>query len=357
MNASRAWVSVCVAVGLLAGTASALNMETVSVGDPGNTGELSGASVPGGYGPDAILGAVGYTYNVGKHEVTAGQYTEFLNAMAQTDTYGLYNPNMWLDNYGCKIERTGSSGSYTYSVAADWMNRPVNFVSWGDSARVANWMHNGQPTGTRSLATTEDGAYFLNGAITDAELLAVNREADWKWAITSEDEWYKAAYYNPGTSSYYDYPTSSDTAPGYINDSGDFSRTGDGSFNEGGTDPGNYATYDGDTGTDGIGPPYYLTEAGEHENSDSPYGTFDQGGNLYEWNEAVLHGLSRGLRGGSFNGYTYHRLLAANRYFNDQIFPTYEGYSVGFRVVQIPESATIVMLALGGLALLRRRHI
>ncbi len=163
-------------------------------------------------------GSVGYNYNIGKYEVTAGQYTEFLNAVAVTDTYGLYNTYMDTvnDSYGCKIKRSGASGSYTYSVASDWANRPVNYVSWGDSARFANWLHNGQPTGVQGLATTEDGAYYLNGATTDAQLMAVNREADWRWAITSENEWYKAAYYKGGSTSagYWDYPTSSDTAPG-----------------------------------------------------------------------------------------------------------------------------------------------
>ena len=66
------------------------------MGNPGNTGELSGDGVwPGGNGPDAIVGAVDYVYEIGKYEVTAGQYTEFLNAVAATDTYGLYNTDMW----------------------------------------------------------------------------------------------------------------------------------------------------------------------------------------------------------------------------------------------------------------------
>jgi len=45
--------------------------------------------------------------------------------------------------------------------------------------------------------------------------LAINREADWKWAMTSEDEWYKAAYYKGGgtNAGYWDYPTGSDSVP------------------------------------------------------------------------------------------------------------------------------------------------
>lgn len=35
-----------------------------------------------------------------------------------------------------------------------------------------------QPTGVRGLATTEDGAYCLNGATTNKELIAMAREAD-----------------------------------------------------------------------------------------------------------------------------------------------------------------------------------
>lgn len=49
-----------------------------------------------------------------------------------------------------------------------------------------------------------------------------------------------------------------------------------------------------------IGNPYWRTEVGEFENSVSPYGTFDQGGNAWEWTEAVI-GDRRGIRGGSFN--------------------------------------------------------
>jgi formylglycine-generating enzyme required for sulfatase activity len=329
MNASRTWVSVCLVIGLLECTVSAVNIETVPVGNVGNAGEVQS---------QGTFGAVNYTYNIGKFEVTAGQYTEFLNAVAKTDTYALYSTYMWSSTRGCKIQQSGSSGNYTYSVASDYANRPVNYVSWGDSARFANWLHNGQPTGAQGLTTTEDGAYYLNGATSDAALLAVNRESDWKWAITSEDEWYKAAYHkNDGvTGNYWDYPTSSDTVPG--RDLDDVS--------------GNNANYKGDPYP--IQSPYYTTVAGEFQNSDSPYGTFDQGGNVWEWNEAIV-GSSRGLRGASFGSFDYG-MPASYRNYN---FPSNESEFLGFRVSAIPEPSTAVLVLMGGGACLlwRRRKV
>ena len=303
--------------------ATTMDMPFMYVGNPGNAAD-----------PETGYGAVDYDYRIGKFEVTAGQYTEFLNAVAATDTYGLYSTSMWSDSYGCKIERTGSAGSYNYSVAAAWADRPVNFVSWGDSARFANWLTNGMPTGAQGLTTTEDGSYFLNGATSDAALLAVTRESDARYVIPSEDEWYKAAYHkNDGvTGNYFDYPTSSDSTPSNVLTD---------------PDPGNNANF-GSPGS--IGSPYYRTEAGEFENSESPYDTFDMGGNVWEWNEAILSGSYRGLRGGSIGDvYDLHAS------FRNDYAPTGELGSIGFRVSEVPEPATMAILALGGVAMLRRR--
>lgn len=255
-------------------------IETVTVGNPGNAGDPIQFQ--------GVFGAVDHVYAIGKYEVTARQYAEFLNAVAATDTYGLYNVNMWTHAEGCKIERIGSPGSYTYGVALDWANRPVNFVSWGDAARFANWLHNGQPTGAQDLTTTEDGSYFLNGMTRDDLLEDVVRKPDATWVIPTENEWYKAAYHkNDGvTGNYWNFPTSANN--GVSNDLID-------------PDPGNNATFtDGTVGNWTIGAPYYRTEVGAHENSESVYGTLDQGGNVQEFNETVPETDIRGIRGGSW---------------------------------------------------------
>jgi formylglycine-generating enzyme required for sulfatase activity len=350
--------SVAAVVLLSAGSVQAeVVMETVSVGNPGNAPDTRYDTQ--GYG------GVDYVYSIGTFEVTAGQYRDFLNAVdpAGSNPYGLYNSSMDSSLYGCQITWNAGSSTYDFSgcpsgTEADWADRPVNFVSWGDAARFCNWLHNGQPTGqltedpTQDAGLTEDGSYYLNGATSNEDLMAVVREVDATWVIPSEDEWYKAAYhYNDGvTGDYWDYPTSSDrlpgSVPGYVNNGGNLSGTGT-PFTEGGTDPGNYATYDGDGGTNGIGSPYYRTIDGEWENSASPYGTFDQGGNVWEWNEAVLYGSDRGLRGGSFSHYHGDlTLLAAARIL---IYPPYGSYGIGFRVAEV-SPRTIPTVSAWGLA-------
>jgi formylglycine-generating enzyme len=79
------------------------------VGIAGNTAADTRVMNDGSSG----YGQVDYAYGFGRYEATAAQYTAFLNAIATTDAYGLYNTAMATDAAGCQIIRSGTSGSYT----------------------------------------------------------------------------------------------------------------------------------------------------------------------------------------------------------------------------------------------------
>lgn len=307
-------------------------IDTVPVGDPGNPSD-------GRYAP--YLGSVAYVYNMGKFEVTAGQYTEFLNKVAATDTYSLYNTQMSDTSQGSGITRSGASGSYNYSVTTDFINRPVNYVSFWDAVRFANWLHNGQPTGAQNLSTTEDGAYFING-YNDLKGLSIVRKPGARWFLPSENEWYKAAYYARRGSAYWSYPTKSNTMPG--RDVTDVS----------GNNANCYGTpYPIDAGK-------YTTVVGEFQNSASPYGTFDQAGNVWEWNDTIKYQgaqyITRGIRGAAFNyPANYSSVVNSEIYSN----PISEESNRGFRIANVvPEPSSLMILA-GGISMflcLRRRR-
>src|SRR5262245_54966509 len=103
-------------------SASAITIDTVPVGNVGNPSDPSDGDIttPG----VQSYGSVPYAYRIGTYEVTIGQYTSFLNAVAATDTYELYNRLMALEVNIAGIARSGSSGSYVYSVIGS-ANHPV----------------------------------------------------------------------------------------------------------------------------------------------------------------------------------------------------------------------------------------
>lgn len=279
-------------------------IDWVTVGDPGN------ACDPQSQG---CFGAVADEYRISKYETTNYQYAEFLNAVAATDTYGLYSTSMG-SGYG-GITRSGSPGSYSYSAIAGREDMPVNYVSWYDSLRFGNWLHNGQPTGAQDSTTTEDGAYTF----WDATSLGA-RNAGARIFLPSEDGWYKAAYYDPDAMVYFDYPAGSDTqtnctTPGLT------------------ANTANCASAVGD-----------LTAVGDYTGSWSPNGSFDQGGSVWEWNETII-GRSRGTRGGGFPGF----LAASSR---SGLKPGTEDNNVGFRVASPVPAPAVPSLSPLGIAIL-----
>lgn len=318
--------SMCLAIVLLlcASNSGAVDFDWAEIGNASNLADNTG------------YGSVDYEYNIAKTEVTNAQYIEFLNAVAKTDTYGLYNTNMNDTPLG-GITRGGTSGNYTYSLKdgdTNWSNKPVVYVDWYDTLRFSNWLQNGQPTGSQNSTTTEDGVYDMSlGA-------SVVRKADAVFFLPNENEWYKAAYYSP-EGIYYDYATGTDTQP---------------NNNAPGNDTGNSANYY--LGHEAIGSPYYSNDVGAYSLSVSPYGTYDQNGNVWEWNETLIGSSSRGLRGGSWYGLAV-ALPASNRY--DQFDPSYMDFNGGFRVASytgndiIPEPLSIGLLVLSMGSLLFRR--
>ena len=290
--------------------------ETVPVGNLNNASD----GVTG-------YGSVPYEYRIGKYEVTIRQYVNFLNAVAQTDTYSLYSTSMETDPNIAGIRRYGSPGSYTYSpitpvgltptgttVSAE--NRPVSYVSWFSAARFANWMSNGQGSGS-----TETGAYSLGGQ-TSGTVPALSPGA--QFYIPTENEWYKAAYYSPalnsGSGGYYKYATQSDAVPG----------------NRVGSQP-NQANYRNNTYSvpqDPINPAgrsqNYLTDVGSFTASGSFYGTFDQNGDVAEWVH-VAETSQEIIRGGSWKD-TYSKLDSSSSVLAGS---SLQGSQYGFRLASL----------------------
>lgn len=139
-------------------------------------------------------GQVKHLYRICYRKVGQGEYTIFLNAVAQSDPHGLYHDAM-------DIIRSGTDGAYTYDVSGRVAHHPVRHVSWFDALRYCNWLHHGKPKGPSSPHTTEAGPYDLSRAPEE-----IARAADAKFFLPTIDEWYKAAYYDPEKRSYHLFP-------------------------------------------------------------------------------------------------------------------------------------------------------
>jgi len=342
-------VAVLLAAFALAASSRAelVTIDLVTVGNAGNVNDTTG------------YGAVNYDYRIGKYEVTISQYAAFLNAVAKTDTYDLYNGAMASSGNIAGIVQGGSPGNITYSVlnnAGNSGNRPITYVNWWAVARFANWMANGQPTGPQNATTTENGAYAVNGLndgnVPNKNAINPNTGLPPTFYMPTENEWYKAAYYSPtlnaGTGGYYTFATQSNEFPGNTIGSG---------ANQANYNTGVYAV----TGSaDYVESQNYLTDVGAFSGSASYYGTFDQSGNVYEWNDLTgsFIGNGGGVRGGNFFDIWFN-LQSSRR--SQPAAASDLGYA-GFRLaapVAVPEPGTwaaMVLLAAGGALRLARQR-
>lgn len=309
--------TICIAaalVGLLAaGRASSIEIEYVEVRDEGNEPDFIGREI----------GGVDYPFAISKYEITVSQYVAFLNEVAnEVDAHGLYDeaiPGIDFPPVPVGFERL-------YEVEPGFANKPVTNVSFWDAVRFANWLHNGQPRGLQNASTTEDGAYQLLQALIDAN--TVVRDPAAAAFLPNADEWHKAAYYVPDGDRYRDFPTGDAlptcSAPG----------PSAGTANCGGV----------------VGGP---VDVGSYPGSPSAYGTFDQGGNVWEWTEEVFLDVERVSQGGAYDSAA--NVLASN--VSSGGLPGFIYPSKGFRVAQrVPEPAGAGLAALAALAGLAARR-
>ena len=269
-------------------------------------------------------GAVGYTYEIGKFEVSEDMITK-------------YNANF------------GTANNLVITKDNHGPNKPATSVSWNEAARFVNWLN---------TSTGNQAAYkFTNTGVNDDIALWASDDAGYdvnnkyrnslaKYVLPSYNEWYKAAYYDPnksGGAGYYDYATGSNSAPTAV-----ASGTGTGT-----------AVYGQSFGQG----PADVTQAGGL----SPYGVMGLGGNVFEWEESSSDlanssgSSSRGIRGGVWYGSSFFLSSSARR----SIDPSNEYNDLGFRVASlsssappaVPEPSMMVigtLFGLGGLMAKRR---
>jgi formylglycine-generating enzyme required for sulfatase activity len=243
----------------------------IVIGNPGNPQDTVW---------NTARGSVGYTFEISKFKVTNADYAAFLNAKAKSDPYNL------MVSGGGEILREGEDGSYTYTVLEGRENRPVLFVAAVDAMRMANWLSNG---GTED-SDTETGAYTFSGYD-----VVSRRNSNADYFLPNDDEWYKAAYYDPtknGTGGYWQFPPKTDDPNQMVKElppGGPYS-----------------ANFDNVAAVNGNG----TTDVGAYTAAVSHYGTYDQAGNTWEWNEPVDPTTKVTSRRGGSQGNAIARLAA-----------------------------------------------
>ena len=92
----------------------------------------------------------------------------------------------------------------------------------------------------------------------------------------------------------------------------------------------------------------YLTDVGAYSSSASPYGTFDQAGNVWEWNEALISDANfRGICAGSWFDGAFNLGSFSQGYEHSNG----EYSNAGFRLAFVPEPSALVLASLAGLSL------
>ena len=259
---------------------NAFSVEFVEIGEPGNSPDLSGLPIP--------AGSVGYTYYIGKYEISR-------ESIDKANNEGLL---------GLSMMTTGDNSA----------KKPAGGLSWYEAAKFINWLN--VSTGHSAAYNFDNDGNFQLWSPTDNGYDVSNqyRNKNAIYVLPSADEWYKAAYGSPN-GDWFNYPTGSDIAPTAVN---------------GGTNS-NTAVYNGSVIAD-------IDNAGGL----SAYGTMAQGGNLREMIETAWDkgnnspNENRTVRGGPWYN-PLNNLDSSNQFFLD---PTSKENRNGFRVVIVQSSSS-----------------
>ncbi len=197
----------------LAAAGGPIQLDLVTIGDPGNIGYHGGP-----VGINAGRGSVDYAYRIGRTEVTAGQWLTFYNTfsvqgsqLAQT-----LRPAIWPGIPDFTYQ--GPGDLYGFGSALHRPELAPIGVSWRQAAMFCNWLHNGQSSDPASLL---NGAYDTSTFTYNEDSNTYNDQAvrhpDARYWIPSLDEWLKAAHYDPDKNGngpgWWEYAHSSDALP------------------------------------------------------------------------------------------------------------------------------------------------
>ena len=255
---------------VLALAASAITIDWVTVGAPGNAGDTSPKNC--GQGFDQPCGSVSYEYQIGKYEVTNTQYAEFLNAVAITDANGLYNTNMNDSTSFGGITPLRRLGQLQLCGEARLRERARH-------VRLVLTMRRASSTGSRTAspaAGRRPPSRRRTAPTRSRSADSARSNAGATVFVPNEHEWYKAALLRPGCSRLLRL-----SRPVPTRQSSASRRRVAGTRR---------------TCNDGLAPDV-LTDVGAYVLSDSPFGTFDQGGNVRGGTRN--QGSGRGVRAGA----------------------------------------------------------
>ena len=130
------------------------------------------------------VGCVPYEYEIARCAILNAEWCAFLNAVGQkADELGLWHKDMETGVLGgiCKFYTSGETPLPRYVPKKGWEKKPVTYVTYTGVMRYCNWLMTGD---------MEKGAY-------DLTVTPPRRLEGAKYFLPTDDEWYKAAYYEP----------------------------------------------------------------------------------------------------------------------------------------------------------------